>query len=184
HKGVVLDLRGNPGGFTETLDRLVAGMFQNDLKIYDRVGRDSTKSVTVSGRHQNAFTGRMVVLVDSASASASELFARILQLKKRAFIMGDRSAGMVMEARTYPHELIVDTHTFYGAEISNSDLLMADGKSLEHTGVEPDILILPTADDLAAGRDPVMAKAAGLVGVKMTGEEAGSMFPPEKDSKD
>ncbi len=89
HKGVVLDLRGNPGGFTETLDRLVGGMFENDLKIYDRVRRDSTKSISVNGRHHDAFTGRLVVLVDSGSASASELFARILQLEKRAFIMGD-----------------------------------------------------------------------------------------------
>ena len=177
HKGVVLDLRGNPGGFTESLDRFVGGMFENDLKLYDRVRRDSTKPISVSGRHHDAFTGRLVVLVDSGSASASELFARVMQLEKRAFVMGDRSAGMVMEAMTYRHEISVDTNNFYGAEITISDLIMTDGKSLEHAGVEPDILILPTAQDIAARRDPVMAKAAGLAGVKVTPEEAGSMFP-------
>ena len=98
HKGVVLDLRGNPGRFAKTLDRLVGGLFENDLKIYDRIGRDSTTTVSVKGRHQDAFTGRFAVLVDNSSASASELFARIIQLQKRGFVMGDRTAGAVMEA--------------------------------------------------------------------------------------
>ena len=40
-------IRGNPGGFTKTLDRLVGGLFENDLKIYDRIGRDSTTTVSV-----------------------------------------------------------------------------------------------------------------------------------------
>ena len=60
HKGVVLDLRGNPGGYTDTLERLLGGLFQYDLKIFDRVGRTSTKPVTVTGRHHDAFTGRFV----------------------------------------------------------------------------------------------------------------------------
>ncbi|MGB9195426.1 MAG: S41 family peptidase [Terriglobales bacterium] len=182
HKGVVLDLRGNPGGFTKTLDRLVGGLFENDLKIYDRIGRDSTTTVSVKGRHQDAFTGRFVVLVDNSSASASELLARIVQLQKRGFVMGDRTAGAVMEARIYRHEMLVDTDVYYGAEISAFDLLMSDGKSLEHIGVEPDIFLLPTPPDIAAHRDPVMAKAAGLVGTKITPDEAGSMFP-EKEAK-
>ncbi len=182
HKGVVLDLRGNPGGFTKTLDRLVGGLFENDLKIYDRIGRDSTTTVSVKGRHQDAFTGRFAVLVDNSSASASELFARIIQLQKRGFVMGDRTAGAVMEARIYRHEMLVDTDVYHGAEISAFDLLMSDGKSLEHIGVEPDIFLLPTPADIVAHRDPVMAKAAGLVGTKITPEEAGAMFP-EKEAK-
>ena len=102
-------------------------------------------------------------------------------MEKRAFVMGDRSSGMVMEATFFPHEISLDTNNFYGAEVAISDLIMTDGKSLEHVRVEPDILILPTAQDLTSHRDPVMARAAGLVGVKVTPEEAGSMFP-EKES--
>jgi carboxyl-terminal processing protease len=176
-KGVVLDLRGNPGGFVDTLERLLGGMFQNDVRIYDVVRRDSTKPEVANGRHDGAFLGRMVVLVDGGSGSASELFARVIQLEKRGFIMGDRTEGMVMQARFYRHETLVDSQIYYGAEITGADLIMTDGKSLEHLGVDPDIVILPTAEDLASGRDPVMAKAAGLLGVKITPEEAGSMFP-------
>lgn len=179
HKGVVLDLRDNHGGFTSTLDRLLGGIFQYDRSIYDRVGRDSTKPVIATGRHRDAFTGRFVVLIDSESASASEVFARVVQLERRGFVVGDRSAGMVMESRFYPHPVGLDERVAYGATITGADLVMADGKSLEHVGVEPDIVILPTAQDLANGRDPVLAKAAGLVGAKLSPEEAGTAIPYE-----
>ncbi|MGB9067060.1 MAG: S41 family peptidase, partial [Candidatus Acidiferrales bacterium] len=109
HRGVVLDLRGNPGGYVYTLDRLVGGLFQNDLKILDRVSRGETKSVSATGRHHDAFTGRFAVLIDSESASASEVLARVVQLEKRCFIVGDRSLGSVMEARPYPHEVALDS---------------------------------------------------------------------------
>ena len=180
HKGVVLDLRGNPGGFTDTLDRLLGGIFQYDRKIYDHIGRDSTKPVVATGRHHNAFIGRFAVLIDSESASASEVFARSVQLERRGFIVGDRSAGMVMEARFYGHETSLGSQVLYGASVTVADLVMPDGQSLEHVGVEPDIVILPTAQDLADKKDPVLAKAAGMVGVKLSPEEAGTAFPYEK----
>ena len=59
------------------------------------------------------------------------------------------------------------------------DIVMADGKSLEHVGVTPDEIKLPAAADLAAHRDPVLAYAASLLGVTMTAEKAGSFFPIE-----
>jgi carboxyl-terminal processing protease len=177
HKGVVLDLRGNPGGFTQTVDRLIGGMFQDDLKIYDHVTRNSKTKTIASGRHRDAFTGRLAVMVDSESASASEIFARVIQLEKRAFIVGDLTSGKVMESIQYPHEY---SGFSYSISVTVADLIMNDGKSLEHAGVEPDILVLPTALDLATGRDPVLAKAAKLVGTELSPEEAGAIFGKEK----
>ena len=177
HRGVVLDLRGNPGGYVDTLDRLLGGLFQNDLKILDRVGRDATKSVSVTGRHHDAFTGRFAVLIDSESASASEVLARVVQLEGRGFIVGDRSSGSVMESRLYPHEVALDSKVSYAISVTDADLVMTDGKSLEHVGVEPDTMILPTDQDLANNRDPALAKAAGLVGARLSPEEAGTILP-------
>jgi carboxyl-terminal processing protease len=176
HKGVVLDLRGNPGGFKITLERLIGSFFEKDLKIFDRVQRTETKPDIVAGRRHGAYTGRLTVLIDSQSASASELFAKVIQLEKRGFILGDRSAGAVMEAKYYSHNFTY----IYGTEITDADLVMADGTSLEHVGVEPDFLVLPSASDLASHRDPALAKAAGLVGAKISPEEAGAIFPEEE----
>ena len=52
-------------------------------------------------------------------------------------------------------------------------------KSLEHTGVMPDEVSVPSAKDLASGTDPVMAKTAELLGAKVSPEEAGNLFPYE-----
>jgi carboxyl-terminal processing protease len=89
HKGVVLDLRGNPGGFVDTVDRLLGGAFQHEVKIADRVMRKETKPLSVAGRGHDAFVGRFAVLIDSESASASEVFARVVQLERRGFVIGD-----------------------------------------------------------------------------------------------
>jgi len=178
YSAVVFDLRGNPGGSVDTLKSLLGGLFENKVKIGDRVMRSSTKLVETDSRY-HPFTGKLVVLVDNKSASASEIFARVVQLEKRGVIMGDRSAGAVMEAKHYSYQLGQQRVVFYGASITDADIRMSDGQSLEHTGVVPDKVMLPTGADLAAARDPVLAQAAEMMGVKITPEEAGAMFPFE-----
>ena len=56
---------------------------------------------------------------------------------------------------------------------------MTDGKTLEHLGVTPDEVKLPTAADLAAKRDPVLAYAISLLGGNVSSEKAGALFPIE-----
>ena len=56
---------------------------------------------------------------------------------------------------------------------------MTDGRSLEKAGVSPDEVRLPTATDLATKKDPVLAYALSLLGVTVTPDKAGSMFPIE-----
>ena len=57
-------------------------------------------------------------------------------MEKRATIIGDHSSGAVMVSKGYPHQLGADTVVFYSASITDADLIMADGKSLEHVGVD------------------------------------------------
>lgn len=178
HQNLIVDLRGNPGGSVETLGYLLGGMFDREVKIADRVGRKDSKP-EVSKKMHNPFMGKIVVLVDARSASAAEIFGRIIQLEKRGIVIGDRSSGSVMEAKHYSEKIGADTVIFYGASITDSNLIMTDGKSLEHTGVMPDEVVLPSAQDVASGRDPVLAHAAELLGVKISPEEAGKAFPYE-----
>lgn len=179
HKGLIVDLRGNPGGAIDTLKYVVSDLFEGEVKIADRVGRKESKPEVAKSRGRNVFSGKLIVLMDSKSASAAELLARVIQLEKRGVVMGDRSAGAVMEARHYSHQLGTDIAIFFGASITEYDLIMSDGKSLEHTGVTPDEIELPTGADLANDRDPVLAHAAAVLGVKITPEEAGKIFPFE-----
>ena len=178
HNAVVLDVRGNPGGSVETLKSLLGAIFETDVKIGNEVGRSRTKPIEVKSRH-SGFRGRLIVLVDSQSSSASELLARVMQIEKRGLVVGDRSSGKVMEARHYAYREGMGAVIFYGASITEADIKMTDGQSLERKGVNPDTIILPTASDLANGRDPVLAQAAEMLNVKISAEEAGTLFPYE-----
>ena len=127
----------------------------------------------------SAYSGKLIVVIDSRSASASEIFARVIQIEKRGTVVGDRSAGAVMRAVSYHHQHGLDTVIPYAVSVTDADVIMKDGKSLEKVGVVPDETVLPTAADLAAKRDPVLARAAALAGVSLDPEKAGSLFPIE-----
>jgi carboxyl-terminal processing protease len=174
-----MDLRGNPGGAMESLKFMLGGVFEKDVKVGDRVGRKALKPEVAKTWKHGVFTGKLVVLVDSRSASASELFARVVQLEKRGLVMEDRSSGSVMEAKYYICGPGAAIKVSYGAEITESDLIMSDGKSLEHTGVVPDEWVLPTAEALAGGEDPVLSRAVALLGATVAPEDAGKLFPYE-----
>jgi C-terminal processing protease CtpA/Prc len=174
-KSMVLDLRGNAGGNVEAMRELAARLFDHDVRIAVETTRRGDKTIDAKGR-KDAFTAPLVVLVDSGSASASEITARLVQLEKRGTVIGDRTAGAVMTARFFPHTLGIDTIAFYATTITVGDVHMNDGGALEHVGVTPDEIVLPTAADLAAGRDPVLARAIARLGGSITPEQAGKLF--------
>jgi C-terminal processing protease CtpA/Prc len=178
-KTLILDLRSNPGGTVATLDRMLGNVFDHDVKIADRIGRKDLKPEVAKTVGGHAFAGQVIVIVDSVSASAAELFARVIQLEHRGLVLGDRTSGSVMEAEIFPFAHGLDAEIYYGFSVTEADLIMKDGKSLEHIGVTPDEIVLPTPKDLVAGRDPVLARAAEVAGVKLDPEAAGKLFPFE-----
>jgi carboxyl-terminal processing protease len=181
YETVVLDLRGNPGGIFESMEKFIGEFFDRDVKLGDTKGRQPLKPAIAKTAGKKAFGGTLIVLVDSESKSAAEIFARTIQLEKRGIVLGDRSGGAVMVSKYFVHAVQLDriNVTQYGAKITVADLVMSDGTSLEGTGVVPDERILPTPEDISAGRDPVLARAATLAGVTITPAEAGKIFPFE-----
>lgn len=177
---LVLDLRGNGGGYESTLQRLVGHFFDRDLQVAELKGRKPMKPMVAKTRGADkVYKGRLFVLIDSRSGSASELFARIVQLEKRGVVIGDTSGGKVMRSLHHSHQAGDNTVVFYGVSVTDADAVMSDGKSLEHTGVTPDEILLPTGADMAANRDPVLARALRLAGFNMDAGQAGSLFPIE-----
>jgi C-terminal processing protease CtpA/Prc len=178
HRALVLDLRDNPGGAIDVLEDFLGGFFDHEVKIGERIGRKPMKPLIVKPQ-KDPFTGKLVVLVDSNSASASEIFARMVQLEKRGTVVGDHTPGLVMGAQFYPHRLGAGTYVYFGAAITGIDLIMTDNQRLEGRGVSPDELLLPKPDDFRRDEDPVLAHAAESLGVKMTPAEATKLFPYE-----
>lgn len=182
HQALILDLRGNGGGWVTTITRMLGNLIDHDVKVGDSVSRKETKPLMAKTRGDKAFKGKLIILVDSRSASASEVLSRTIQLEKRGTIVGDKTAGAVMASRMHMDEVGLDVVIFYGVSVTVSDLIMPDGKSLEHIGVTPDEVRLPTPEDLAADRDVVLSYAASLLGVTLDPAEAGKLFEPKKKS--
>lgn len=178
-KTLILDLRGNGGGYEDTLLALIENVCDHEVKIGDLKRRKEQKEMKAKSRGKEAFAGKILVLIDSQSGSAAELFARVVQIEKRGTVIGDQSAGAVMRSRVYSHTIGIDRFISYAVSVTDADIIMTDGQSLEDVGVTPDELKLPSAGDLAGKRDPVLAYALSLVGVEIAPEKAGELFPLE-----
>jgi len=178
HKALILDLRDDRGGSERTLTALVGGLFKKEVKIGDRVGRKENAPLTAKPM-RHVYEGPLTILVDSNSASASELLARVIQIEQRGAVLGDHTEGSVMEAKHYTYRTGAYNVLSYGASITEADLLLANGKSLEHVGVQPDDVLIPSAEALAKGEDPVLSRAAEQLGVKLNPADAGKLFPYE-----
>lgn len=177
-RALVLDLRGNPGGSIEALQIAAGAFFEQEIEIASQKERKSTKVLrSRRPRSKRLFTGALVVLVDSASASSAEVLARVVQLEKRGLVVGDSTAGAVMLAQHLSLSAGNEIRfILYGASVTVADLLMKDGQSLEGIGVTPDEVVNPTAADIREGRDPAMARAAKLAGLDLSPEAAWSQF--------
>jgi C-terminal processing protease CtpA/Prc len=180
YKNLILDLRGNGGGRVDAINMLVSWCFERSVRISTEKTRKGEEPAVAKGR-KDAFPGKVVILVDSRSASASEVTARVIQLEKRGTVIGDRTAGAVMASRFFPHTLGhelggVGSVAFYATSITVADVRMSDGTSLEKVGVIPDERVIPTAADLAAERDPVLARGVAFLGGTLSADEAGRFY--------
>jgi C-terminal processing protease CtpA/Prc len=182
-RALILDLRGNPGGSIEALQIAAGAFFEQEIEIASLKERKSTKVLrSRRPRSKRLFTGTLVVLVDSASASSAEVLARVVQLEKRGTVVGDRTAGAVMLAQHLSLSAGNEIRfILYGASVTVADLLMKDGQSLEGVGVTPDEIVNPAAADIREGRDPAMSRAAKLAGLELSPEAAWSHFRPKSE---
>ena len=158
--GIVLDLRGNPGG----IGGLVMGIGGHFLDERVELGTMRTRETELrfvvnpqrigpDGRRVAPFQGPLAILVDRGSGSTSELFAGGMQAVDRARVFGETTAGEVLPAAL--------------AQLPNGDRLMyvvadftaPDGSRLEGRGVAPDESVQPSRAALLREGDPVLARA-------------------------
>jgi carboxyl-terminal processing protease len=181
---LVIDLRGNPGGYVVSLAELYGQLSEQDVTIATNQERKRSVPMVAKGSGSAAYKGRLFVLIDAGSASASEIFARTVQLQNRGTVVGDRSAGAVMEARTrFVLASEGENVIAAAANVTIADVAMPDGGRLEKTGVTPDFLVLPTAADLAAGRDPALARTLKFLGHDIDPAAAWALVHDSKDEE-
>ncbi|MCB0092459.1 MAG: META domain-containing protein [Caldilineaceae bacterium] len=171
--GVILDLRGNSGGWLELYEIMASYFFTADQPMathvfdwysYDATVGDLVKAYAVdymasAPRPELAYTGPLVILIDQNCASACEYFTQHLQLLGRATVVAQyrsEGAGGPIERVTMPggisFQYTVGRTTFAGTDEPN----------LEAKGVEPDVRVpvtLETEQAKQRGEDPVLQAA-------------------------
>lgn len=134
--GLILDLRQNGGGDAETAGRLVRAFLGDDVKAVQRIeSRKGSKDEALPERDLAAYDGKLVVLVDRRSASASEFLAYSLQAAGRATVVGSRSAGaasLLDEPQPLAHGFQISVPNAWPVNIKT-------GKNWEGEGVIPDV---------------------------------------------
>ncbi len=161
HK-LVLDLRGNPGGYLDVAVN-IGSWFINEGKVI--VSEDfgvSHKPVYYRSHGPKLFNDKLqfVVLVDGGSASASEILAGALREHGVATLVGEKTfgKGSVQE--------LVDITPTTSLKVTVAKWLTPNGISISSAGLEPDIKVPFTVKDYEAKRDPQMDKAVEILKAK------------------
>jgi carboxyl-terminal processing protease len=132
-KGVILDLRRNPGGLLDQAVK-VSDLFLKEGVIVSTIGRDPKNKEVLSASKKGAYTNfPLIILMNEYSASASEIVAGALQDNKRAIIMGTKSFGKGSV------QSVVKLGDGSGLKLTVARYYTPSGKSIQSEGITPDL---------------------------------------------
>ncbi|MBM4207657.1 MAG: S41 family peptidase [Gammaproteobacteria bacterium] len=134
-KGLVLDLRNNPGGVLNAAVDVSDAFLKSGLIVYTE-GRIENSEMRFNAAPDDLIDGApMVVLINAGSASASEIVAGALQDQKRAIIMGEKSFGKGSV------QTILPTSNGAAVKLTTARYYTPSGRSIQAEGIEPDITL-------------------------------------------
>lgn len=156
---LILDLRGNPGGYLEAAIDM-ASWFLPSSKVVVREDFGSSKDEKVyRSKGYDIFNEdlKFVILVDSGSASASEILAGALSEHGKAILVGDKTfgKGSVQE--------LVNITPETSLKVTIARWLTPNGLSISQEGIEPKFLVKYSVADREANRDPQLDKAIEIL---------------------
>lgn len=156
---LVLDLRGNPGGYLEAAVDMASWFLPTGTPVVSEVYKDGRDQLVHRSRGYDIFSSRlkMAVLIDKGSASASEILAGALSQHDVATLVGSTSFG-----KGSVQELIRITPDS-SLKVTIAQWLTPDGISISAGGLAPDIAVEVTPEDVKAGRDMQMKAAVDLL---------------------
>ncbi len=145
-KGLIIDIRDNPGGFFQVRKGLADKLALDSSLLWSQDGRRGRNDVYLEPAAKT-YKGKVAILIDVSSASSSEEFAGGLQALGRAVVIGKQSQGRVLIADF--QELAPGVMFMYPVAITS----LSNGKTLEGNGVVPDIVVEHTIESLKEGKD-------------------------------
>jgi carboxyl-terminal processing protease len=159
--GVVIDIRGNPGGEADEVVK-IASFFFNSQVSFGKFSKRSGKAIYLrTDDHDRVYKGPIAILVNEGSGSGSELFAGVMQENGRASVVGRQSCGCVLGISEFKK-------VKGGGELAVSEYgyLSPRENSFEGTGVIPDKTVELKISDLQTRRDAVLDEAESLLKTK------------------
>lgn len=148
-RGLVLDLRNNPGGLLNQAVDVTDKFIDKGLIVSVR-GRSTAQTTDYyASKEQTAYEHPMVVLVNKGSASASEVVAEALQDRKRAVILGDKTFGKGSV------QTIIRLDDGSGLKLTTAKFYAPSGRSINGVGVTPDVFV-----EEGSGQDDVQLTRA------------------------
>jgi carboxyl-terminal processing protease len=152
-RGVIIDLRYNPGGYLTTAVDVVSEFIKDGVVLYEQHGDGSRDTFQANG------DGRLtdlpiVVLINEGSASASEILAGALQDYGRATLVGAQSFGKGSVQQWVPL-----SNNEGAARVTIAKWLTPRERAIDHLGLTPEVYVQMTHEDVAAGRDPQLDAA-------------------------
>ena len=154
-KKVILDLRNNPGGTVGAAQGLLGIWLDNQIAMTERRGSEIVKTLRTTG---TSILGNMktVVLINGNSASASEITAGALREYGKATLVGQKSYGKGSV------QIVLGLPGGSQMKVTEARWYTPKGKNIDKTGIEPDVKVDLSSDDVNNNVDPQMDKAKSL----------------------
>ena len=154
-KGIILDLRNDPGGYLNAAIDVASAWIDNDVVVSEHVQDEVTPFYTTQISLLEGIP--TVVLVNGGSASASEIVAGALQDYELATIVGEQTygKGSVQDYREFPDGSAV--------KLTIAKWFTPAGRSIDKEGITPDELIEFTKEQYEAGLDPQLSRAVEIL---------------------
>jgi carboxyl-terminal processing protease len=189
-KGIILDLRNNPGGLLDQAVELT-DLFVNEGVIVSQKGRNKADDISYSATKNTTITDLpLVVLVNEGSASASEIVSGALQDLKRAVIVGEKTFGKGSVQVVMP---ITETE---GIKLTVARYYLPSGRTIQAVGVAPDIEVVAgeiknhdksfniKEADLKKHLESELEKTDGMIDVTEANATNKTVITPEQMNKD
>ncbi|OIO07855.1 hypothetical protein AUJ35_01420 [Candidatus Falkowbacteria bacterium CG1_02_41_21] len=158
-KGIILDLRNNPGGYLDTAVDMSSEWVESGPVVIEKFSETKQNKYLTTGSTKLKDIPT-VVLINEGSASASEIVAGALQDTKKATIVGEKSFGKGSI------QSLIDLEDGSSIKITIAKWLTPKGTSINDQGITPDQEVIMTAADVKAEKDPQLQKALDILNNK------------------